>query len=163
MYLTEKGNKTEKRIRLKSKKQNNLIKKQLLAVIALVLLISCSSDDDPRDNYPQSKNISFSATSSDNNRQSVITLDIQGAGIDISAFSSSESHLPFNKDYLNQTIAFSTRLNITYRDNSGGQVGVPFEPYTIKLSITADSETIVEKEILITESGITDSALYFFD
>lgn len=158
-----KGNKKEKRIGLKSIKQIIMIKKQLLAVITLLVLISCSSDDDPRDNYPQSKNISFSVTSSDNNRQSVITLDMQGEDIDISAFSSSESHLPFTKDYLNQTIAFSTTLNITYRDNSSGEVGVPFEPYTIKLSIRSDSETIVEKEITITESGTTDSALYFFD
>ena len=158
-----KGNKKEKRIGLKSIKQIIMIKKQLLAVITLLVLLSCSSDDDPRDNYPQSKNISFSVTSSDNNRQSVITLDMQGEDIDISAFSSSESHLPFTKDYLNQTITFSTILNITYRDNSGGEVGVPFEPYTIKLSISANSETIVEKEITITESGTTDTALYFFD
>ena len=140
-----------------------MIKKQLLAVITLLLIISCKSDDDPRDNYPQSKNISFSATSSDNNRQSVITHGIQGEGIDISAFSSSELHLPFTKDYLNQTIAFSTALSITYRDNSGGEVGVPFDPYTIKLNISADSETIVEKEITITESGTTDSVLFTFE
>tara|TARA_R110002051_G_scaffold290773_1_gene354393 strand:+ start:26381 stop:26803 length:423 start_codon:yes stop_codon:yes gene_type:complete len=140
-----------------------MFKKKVLAVIVLVIVISCSSDDDPRDNYPQNKNISFSVTSSDNNKQSDISLEIQGEGVNISDFSSSESHLPFTKDYFNQRITFSTIFNITYRDNSGGEVGVPFEPYTIKLSIRSDSETIVEKEITITESGATDSVRYSFD
>lgn len=140
-----------------------MLKNQLLLVFTLVLLtISCSSDDDPREDYPQSKDISFSVTSSDNSRQSDITLAIQGQGIDISNFSHGESHLPFTKHYLNQTIAYSTSLYITYRDISGGEVGIPFDPYTIKLKIGADSETLVEKEITITESGTTDSVLFTF-
>ena len=64
---------------------------------------------------------------------------------------------------MNQTITFSTVLNITYRDNSGGEVGVLFDPYTINLNIRADSETMVEKEITITESGTTDSVLFTFE
>lgn len=139
-----------------------MLKKQLLLVVTVVFLtISCASDDDSRDNYPQNKNISFTVTSSDNNRQSDITLAIQGKGIDVSDFSSSESHLPFTKDYLNQTMAFLTTLDITYRDNSGG--GVPFEPYTIKLKISTDSEALTEKEITITKSGTTDFVDFTFN
>tara|TARA_R110002049_G_scaffold248583_3_gene423060 strand:+ start:161 stop:586 length:426 start_codon:yes stop_codon:yes gene_type:complete len=140
-----------------------MFKKKLLAIITFVfLIISCSSDDDPRDNYPQIKNISFSVTSSDNNRLSDITFTIQGEGIDISDFSSSESHLPITRSYLNQSIAFLTTLDITYRDNSGGEIGVPFIPYTIKLKVSADSETLVEKEVIITESGTTDFVFFTF-
>ncbi|MCK0158233.1 hypothetical protein MWU65_13645 [Cellulophaga sp. F20128] len=141
-----------------------MFKKQLLLVVTVVFLtVSCGPDDDPRDNYPQNKDISFVITSSDNNRQSDITLAIQGKGIDVSDFSSGESHLPFTKDYLNQKIAFLTTLDITYRDNSGGEVGVSFEPYNIKLKISADSETLTEKEITITESGTTDFVDFTFN
>ncbi len=79
------------------------IKKQLLAVITLVFLtISCSSDDDPRDNYPQNRDITFSITSSDNNRLSEIKYTIEGNGINILESSYSDSHLPKTKSYLSQ-------------------------------------------------------------
>lgn len=141
-----------------------MLKKSLLLVITLgLLIISCSSDPDPRDNYPQNLDITFSVSSSDNDRLSDITFNIEGEGISISDFSSSASHLPINKDYLNKSIPYFTTLGITYRDNSGGEVGIPFEPYNIVLIIRVDSEIKAEKEITITESGTTDFVIFKFD
>lgn len=141
-----------------------MIKKKLFAVYTIVLLIiSCSSDDDPRDNYPQIRDIVFSVTSSDNTRMSDITFTIQSNAIDISEFSSSESHLPKTNSYLKQSIPFQTTLDISFRDNSGGKIGVPFEPYTINLKISADLETLAEKEVLIQESGATEFVFFTYN
>lgn len=141
-----------------------MIKKQLLAITTLALLtLACSSDDDPRDNYPKKKDILFSVTSSDTNRFSRITFQIIGNGVEITNSSYSESHLPLIKEYLNQSIPFLTSLAITYNDNSGGEIGVPFEPYNIEFKIRVDAETVAEKEITINESGTIDSVEFTFN
>jgi hypothetical protein len=141
-----------------------MIKKQLLAVITLVFLtISCSSDDNPRDNYPQNRDITFSITSSDNNRLSEIEYTIEGDGINILESSYSESHLPKTKSYLSQLIPYSTILGIHYRDNSGGEVGIPFNPYTIMVEIKVDSKIVAEKETTINESGTVEFLNFIFD
>lgn len=141
-----------------------MFKKQLLSILTIFILFSsCTSDDDPRDNYPQTRDISMSVSSTDDERMSDITFSIHGSGIEISDFSSSDSHLPFSRNYRNKTIPFFTKLNITYRDNSGGAVGVPFEPYNITLQIRVDSEIKAEKEITITESGTVDYVEFTFE
>jgi hypothetical protein len=142
-----------------------MIKKQLLAVITLVFLtISCSSDDDPRDNYPQNRDITFSITSSDNNRLSEIEFNIEGDGIKKSESSYSESHLPKTQSYLSQSIPYSTLLWIHYKDNSKIEnIGTPFSPYTIKLEIKVDTEIVAEKEIIINERGAVDSLGFTFE
>tara|TARA_A100000171_G_scaffold44571_1_gene47515 strand:- start:9130 stop:9555 length:426 start_codon:yes stop_codon:yes gene_type:complete len=141
-----------------------MFKQQLLSILTILILFSsCSSDDDPRDNYPQTRDITMSVSSSDNERMSDITFSIDGTGIEVSDFSSSDSHLPLSKDYLNKTIPYFTVLNITYRDNSGGAVGVPFEPYNITLQIRVDAEIKAEKEITITESGTVDYIEFIFE
>lgn len=139
------------------------IKRLLLVFTLLVFIMSCSPYDDPRDNYPQRHDITFLVTSSDENRLSDITFTIQGNGIDVSTFSSSDSHLPLAEDYFNQKIPYFTSLGISYRDNSGGEVGVPFESYDIRLIIKVDAETRAEKEVTITESGFTDFLIFTFD
>ncbi|WP_117884141.1 hypothetical protein [Aureibaculum luteum] len=140
-----------------------MIKKRLLAIITLVCLtISCSSDDDPRDNYPQNKDITFSITSSDDNRLSEIEYTIEGDGVNILEASYSESHLPNAKSYLSQSIPYSTSLGIHYKDNSGGGVGIPFNPYVIKLEIKVDSKVVAEKETTINESGTVEFLNFIF-
>tara|TARA_R110000796_G_scaffold185330_2_gene302109 strand:- start:198832 stop:199257 length:426 start_codon:yes stop_codon:yes gene_type:complete len=140
-----------------------MFKRQLLSILTIFILFSsCTSDDDPRDNYPQNRDISMSVSSTDDERMSDITFSINGSGIEISDFSSSDSHLPFSRNYINKTIPFLTLLNITYRDNSGGPVGAPFEPYKITLKIRVDSETKAEKEVTITESGTVDYIEFSF-
>ncbi|GMN08373.1 hypothetical protein MTsPCn9_09920 [Croceitalea sp. MTPC9] len=141
-----------------------MIKKQFLAITILALLtLSCSSDDDPRDNYPKKKDISFSVTSSDTDRLSRVTIKIIGNGVEISNSSYSQSHLPLTREYLKQSIPFQTLLGITYEDNSGGEIGVPFEPYNIKFIIKVDSETVAEKEITINGPGTVDSVEFTFN
>jgi hypothetical protein len=142
-----------------------MLKKQLLAVITLVLLtISCSSDDDPRDNYPQNRDITFSVTSSDNNRLSEIEYKIEGDGITILESSYSESHLPKTKSYLSQSIPYATLLWINYKDNSKIEnIGIPFSPYTIKLEIKIDTEIVAEKETTIIERGTVEYLDFTFD
>jgi hypothetical protein len=141
-----------------------IIKKQLLVVMVLLFLtISCSSDEDSRDNYPQNKDITFSITSSDNNRLSTIEYTIEGDDLNIFESSYSESHLPKTNNYLSLSIPYSTNLEIYYKDNSGGEVGVPFDPYTILLEIKVDSNVIAEKEATINETGTVETLDFIFN
>ncbi|MGW8122943.1 hypothetical protein ACV07N_09805 [Roseivirga echinicomitans] len=136
----------------------------LFIFISSFLLASCPSpDEDPRDNYPQNRDITLTVSSSDNDRMSEITSSIQGRGLEISRFSSGNSHLPLEQEFINKSIPFFTVVNITYRDNSGGKVGVPFEAYDIVLTIRIDSEIKAEKEIRITKSGIVDYVEFIFE
>jgi hypothetical protein len=138
------------------------LRNSLLATVFCILLFSSCDDDDPRDNYPQTHDISFSVTSSDNSRQSVVDVSIIGEGVEISDKSVGNTHLPYKKDFFNQRIPFSTLLGISYQDNSGGAIGVPFVPYTIKITIKVGSEIKAEKEIEITESRLITSTEYIF-
>lgn len=41
-------------------------------------------------------------------------------------------------------------------------MGVPFEPYTIKMTIRVDDEIVESKEVTISESGQVDFVNYSF-
>lgn len=139
------------------------MKKFLLILSIAFTAVACSSDEAAEDKYPQHHNVTFSVVSSDLSRFSEIEVDIEGKGIDVRSSSYSNVHLPFVRNYTNQVIPEFTNLGISYRDNSGGAVGEAFEPYTVKLTISVDSEIKAEEEFQITESGFVGSADYIFN
>ena len=89
-------------------------------------------------------------------------MDIEGDNLDISWRSSSNGNLPLDISYPNTTVAYLTIATINYRDLSEVQVGVPFEPYTIKMTIRVDDEIVESKEVTISESGQVDFVNYSF-
>lgn len=138
--------------------------KKILQILLLTFVItSCSTDDDSSKKYPQQQNITFFVASTDNSRLSNIEFEIMNSEVEVSHSSYSNVHLPLTKHYLNHKIKEFTILEITYIDNSGGAVGVPFEPYTVTLIINLGSEVIAEKEFTVTESGHVDFVNYSFD
>ena len=137
------------------------MKKLILSTYALLLVLSCSDEPAPFEAYPQTHDIRFTIEASDK-RGSEIDLDIEGDNLDISWRSSSNDNLPLDISYPNTTVAYLTIATINYRDLSEVQVGVPFEPYTIKMTIRVDDEIVESKEVTISESGQVDFVNYSF-
>ncbi|MBO6662242.1 MAG: hypothetical protein JJ862_18295 [Roseivirga sp.] len=137
------------------------MKKLILSTFALLLVLSCSDEPAPFEAYPQTHDIRFTIEASDK-RGSEIDLDIEGDNLDISWRSSSNGNLPLDISYPNTTVAYLTIATINYRDLSEVQVGVPFEPYTIKMTIRVDDEIVESKEVTISESGQVDFVNYSF-
>lgn len=137
------------------------MKKLILSTFALLLALSCSDEPAPFEAYPQTHDIRFTIEASDK-RGSEIDLDIEGDNLDISWRSSSNDNLPLDISYPNTTVAYLTIATINYRDLSEVQVGVPFEPYTIKMTIRVDDEIVESKEVTISESGQVDFVNYSF-
>ncbi|PWL27882.1 hypothetical protein [uncultured Roseivirga sp.] len=137
------------------------MKKLILSTFALLLVLSCSDEPAPFEAYPQTHDIRFTIEASDK-RGSEIDLDIEGDNLDISWRSSSNDNLPLDISYPNTTVAYLTIATINYRDLSEVQVGVPFEPYTIKMTIRVDDEIVESKEVTINESGQVDFVNYSF-
>ncbi|KYG71512.1 MULTISPECIES: hypothetical protein [Roseivirga] len=137
------------------------MKKLILSTFALLLVLSCSDEPAPFEAYPQTHDIRFTIEASDK-RGSEIDLDIEGDNLDISWRSSSNDNLPLDISYPNTTVAYLTIATINYRDLSEVQVGVPFEPYTIKMTIRVDDEIVESKEVTISESGQVDFVNYSF-
>ena len=137
------------------------MKKLILSTFTLLLVLSCSDEPAPFEAYPQTHDIRFTIEASDK-RGSEIDLDIEGDNLDISWRSSSNDNLPLDISYPNTTVAYLTIATINYRDLSEVQVGVPFEPYTIKMTIRVDDEIVESKEVIISESGQVDFVNYSF-
>lgn len=137
------------------------MKKLTLSTFVLLLVLSCSDEPAPFEAYPQTHDIRFTIEASDK-RGSEIDLDIEGDNLDISWRSSSNDNLPLDISYPNTTVAYLTIATINYRDLSEVQVGVPFEPYTIKMTIRVDDEIVESKEVTISESGQVDFVNYSF-
>jgi hypothetical protein len=137
------------------------MKKLILSTFALLLVLSCSDEPAPFEAYPQTHDIRFTIEASDK-RGSEIDLDIEGDNLDISWRSSSNDNLPLDISYPNTKVAYLTIATINYRDLSEVQVGVPFEPYTIKMTIRVDDEIVESKEVTISESGQVDFVNYSF-
>lgn len=138
--------------------------KNILPILLLIsVLTSCSTDDDSGNKDLGNHDIFFSVTSTDDNRFSNIEYKIMNSEVDINHSSYSNVHLPLSRNFFNQKIKEFTILEVNYRDNSGGAVGVPFEPYTVTLIITVDAEVKAEKEFTVTESGHVDHVEYMFD
>lgn len=137
------------------------MKKLILSTFALLLVLSCSDEPAPFEAYPQTHDIRFTIEASDK-RGSEIDLDIEGDNLDISWRSSSNDNLPLDISYPNTTVAYLTIATINYRDLSEVQVGVPFEPYTLKMTIRVDDEIVESKEVTISESGQVDFVNYSF-
>ena len=137
------------------------MKKLILSTFVLLLVLSCSDEPAPFEAYPQTHDIRFTIEASDK-RGSEIDLDIEGDNLDISWRSSSNDNLPLDISYPNTTVAYLTIATINYRDLSEVQVGVPFEPYTIKMTIRVDDEIVESKEVTISESGQVDFVNYSF-
>lgn len=137
------------------------MKKLILSTFALLLVLSCSDEPAPFEAYPQTHDIRFTIEASDK-RGSEIDLDIEGDNLDISWRSSSNDNLPLDISYPNTKVAYLTIATINYRDLSEVQVGVPFEPYTLKMTIRVDDEIVESKEVTISESGQVDFVNYSF-
>lgn len=137
------------------------MKKLILSTFTLLLVLSCSDEPAPFEAYPQTHDIRFTIEASDK-RGSEIDLDIEGDNLDISWRSSSNDNLPLDISYPNTTVAYLTIATINYRDLSEVQVGVPFEPYTLKMTIRVDDEIVESKEVTISESGQVDFVNYSF-
>ncbi len=137
------------------------MKKLILSTFVLLLVLSCSDEPAPFEAYPQTHDIRFTIEASDK-RGSEIDLDIEGDNLDISWRSSSNDNLPLDISYPNTKVAYLTIATINYRDLSEVQVGVPFEPYTLKMTIRVDDEIVESKEVTISESGQVDFVNYSF-
>tara|TARA_Y100000588_G_C14045940_1_gene834977 strand:- start:57 stop:473 length:417 start_codon:yes stop_codon:yes gene_type:complete len=137
------------------------MKKLILLIVIAITTSGCSNSDDPFEQYPQTHDITFDVSSSEN-RQSSIDFQILGGDIEKEFHSFSDDHLPLSRIYRNQKVNYQTGLLITYRDVSNVQVGVDFEPYTVTLTIRVDSEIVATNEFIVDESGLVDYVEYKF-
>lgn len=138
------------------------MKKFLQILFVTVLLTSCSTDDDPSKKV-EFHNITFSVSSTDNNRLSQILFEIKNSEENVYHSSYSNVHLPLTRNFVNHKITEFSFLEITYIDNSGGGVGETFEPYSVTLLIKVGAEIKAEKVFTVTESGHVDFVAYDLD
>jgi len=132
-----------------------------------MLLLSCSTDGDLRTGYSKNVDIKFVISSSDESKLSSIETSISNgvnhdgeSDIDITTSSYSNTHLPFEKLYINQTVKYNTSLFVSFKDNSGVPIEDTFESYTIVIDIFVDGENMISKEFLINEAGFVGFASY---
>ncbi len=140
----------------------------LTLIVNIIFSTSCSHDDNI-DNIQENVSIEFKISSTSSNRLSeimtIVTNGVDENGIsklDLKNESNSNIHLPYSKDYINQTVYHNTSLGIHYRDNSGVSIGSTFENYSITMTILVDGVIVSEKEVEITEAGMVGNLDYSF-
>ncbi len=143
--------------------------KKIFYYLALCIVLSSCSDDSPVDQYPQHVDLVFLVESSDESRRSAITTLISNGvnnsgsyDLHIEEKSLSDFNLPYSRTYINQTVKYATRLGLSYLDDSN-EFGVPFEPYTITMTIRIDGEVIASDEYEVTESGQVFNTSYLMN
>lgn len=136
------------------------MKKLVLILIAAQLLISCSTDDDPRSDYPKKMDITFQLQASDVDRNVQIKSSIIGKDLEIINKSNGNTVLPYKKEYIQQKIPFDTNLVLEYQDYSTVMIGESFQPYTITLYIKINNDIVSQKEVEIRESGQVEFTLF---
>ena len=136
------------------------MKKLVLILIAAQLLISCSTDDDPRSDYPKKMNITFQLQASYVDRNVQIKSSIIGKDLEIINKSNGNTVLPYKKEYIQQKLPFDTNLVLEYQDYSTVMIGESFQPYTITLYIKINNDIVSQKEVEIRESGQVEFTLF---
>ncbi|PVW11717.1 hypothetical protein [Marixanthomonas spongiae] len=136
------------------------MKKLVLILIVAQLLISCSTDDDPRSDYPKKMDITFQLQASDVDRNVQIKSSIIGKDLEIINKSNGNTVLPYKKEYIQQKIPFDTNLVLEYQDYSTVMIGESFQPYTITLYIKINNDIVSKKEVEIRESGQVEFTLF---
>lgn len=137
--------------------------KNILSILIFSLLLaSCSTDDSTAQRSLGVHDVIFHVSSTDETRLSQIDFKIMNSGTDVHHSSYSNNHLPLTRNFQAQEIKEFTKLEIGYLDNSGGAVGIPFEPYDVIVRIEVDGKVIAEKEFTVTDSGQVSSVTYDF-
>lgn len=132
----------------------------LLTTLFISLLLSSCEESNPIDDYPKNLDVEFIITSTKTDDFSRVTSTIsngineQGSeDLNIVNSSYSNTHLPYSKTYINQTIKYSTNLLLEFTDNSSVTIGQPFDSYSIELIIKVNGEVVANKVATIAESG----------
>lgn len=145
-----------------------IINTVLLVCASLLTLSSCSVDSNSE--YPKLINIDFIVTATKQTTTSRIETSIitpsneNGvSSLDIKSSSYSNSHVPFEKKIIQQSIPSFAVLGLRYQDDLFLNVDDAFEPYSVNLEIKIDDKIVADKTVIIDTEGKVVNLKYDFE